>query len=642
MDRATDAGSAPDVPPRPLLADDQLPPRDVPLPWASVLLGLLVGALAGSHEFVARAFSGGDLLGSRSPAGPALGCAVVTAAGALALALADRLAWRWRRALRWPAFTLVSGVLAGVVLFWMGRLGLSWPLFATSSPSWLLGLAGIVALRCVLVALVLALACRPRRRMVWTALAVAVALEVFLFEAYVAARGLMTASWSSVSYELRGVVWTGWGRLCLAEWCPAAFAFAVAVALPLWRARRAAKIPAKDGKPLAWWWSNWKRRIALTLLVCLVAGYGLRLTGIGSRLMLHRAVIRRDTESVERLLAWGVDPDRLAAVDVDLPLHEAIINRGYADVVSVLLEGGADPDARASGISYTALYWAVGRPEITALLLEHGADANAPILGNTTPLHRASKGGAADVARMLLDAGADPNAQSDHGSTPLHRAAERGHEEVVRMLIEAGADLDVQDTRRGHSAVYLAADSGHGDVVQVLLDAGAEPNAQTAAGDAPLHRAARRGDADIAEKLMAAGALPSAVDVRGDSPLHEAASAGSGATIAVLLEAGADPNTSNANGEMALHTVASHTNAVAVRALIDAGGDVNARDIAGQTPLHRAAKSGAHSETTTRALLEAGADPEIRDLYRRTAHGAAKQAGNATCYETIEEHLADN
>ena len=67
---------------------------------------------------------------------------------------------------------------------------------------------------------------------------------------------------------------------------------------------------------------------------------------------------------------------------------------------------------------WTALHEAAKRGHVddVRLLLEHGADPNAREPGdNTTPLHWAAAHGHVDVVRVLLDAGADV-----HGIGDLH------------------------------------------------------------------------------------------------------------------------------------------------------------------------------------------------------------------------------
>jgi ankyrin repeat protein len=57
------------------------------------------------------------------------------------------------------------------------------------------------------------------------------------------------------------------------------------------------------------------------------------------------------------------------------------------------------------------------------LLIQHGADVNAPDVDKSTPLHLASKGGHVEFAQVLIEYGADVNAEGNYKWTPLHLAS---------------------------------------------------------------------------------------------------------------------------------------------------------------------------------------------------------------------------
>ena len=134
-------------------------------------------------------------------------------------------------------------------------------------------------------------------------------------------------------------------------------------------------------------------------------------------------------------------------------LHTAAWN-GYADLCSVLLKSGADPDIC-------------------------GPSA-------VTPLCLASQQGHSDVVRILIEADCNVHCSADiDGSqsvTALHLAARNGHTDVVRLLVAARADIEAPMTARdirGVTALHLAVESGHLDIIDVLLDAGSNVNRGT-------------------------------------------------------------------------------------------------------------------------------------------------------------------
>jgi hypothetical protein len=127
------------------------------------------------------------------------------------------------------------------------------------------------------------------------------------------------------------------------------------------------------------------------------------------------------------------------------PLHVAAI-AGRTEAASLLLERGADPNAR-SRYHMTPLHWASirGRSEVAALLIQRGARVDARTIYGLTPLHEAADD---HVARVLLAAGASLHSADDHGMTPLHVARNK---RVARALLEKGASLTVR-TREGRTA----------------------------------------------------------------------------------------------------------------------------------------------------------------------------------------------
>ena len=114
-----------------------------------------------------------------------------------------------------------------------------------------------------------------------------------------------------------------------------------------------------------------------------------------------------------------------------------------AEAVRLLLDAGADPDARNEA-GATALMWAVDDPDKARLLLRRGADPNARSDDGRTPLLVATSWSQPyEVVKLLLDRGAKPSplVNTYKGPvTPLRLAAEAGDEAVLRLLLDRGAD----------------------------------------------------------------------------------------------------------------------------------------------------------------------------------------------------------
>ena len=173
-----------------------------------------------------------------------------------------------------------------------------------------------------------------------------------------------------------------------------------------------------------------------------------------------------------------------------------------------LLKLPLNPNLKDRTTQDTALHIAAhrGRAEFVRLLLEAGADKDAKNAYGATALHLAAQRSHLEVVRLLLEAGADTDAEFTHGMTALHLGALHGDFEVVRLLLEAGADTDAAKTNDGTTALHFAALHGHSEVVRLLLEAGADKDAENADGATALRIAAEKGHLEVVRLLQEAGA----------------------------------------------------------------------------------------------------------------------------------------
>jgi beta-lactamase regulating signal transducer with metallopeptidase domain len=153
--------------------------------------------------------------------------------------------------------------------------------------------------------------------------------------------------------------------------------------------------------------------------------------------------------------------------------------------------------------------------EMTALL-NAGANANAAIPGDGSPLIGAASRGYAAALRLLLDQGADPNLAVRGDGTALIVASRAGRADVVALLLERGADLE-QVVPGDENALIQASGSGRLDVARLLVSRGANVNARVWADGgsrisggewrSPLSMAKRGGHHAVVEYLISTGAI---------------------------------------------------------------------------------------------------------------------------------------
>ena len=233
------------------------------------------------------------------------------------------------------------------------------------------------------------------------------------------------------------------------------------------------------------------------------------------------------------------------------------------DVAGIREHLTADPTlvhARREGM--TGLHLAVSHPDAVRVLLEHGADPNArQESDNALPLHFAASGGPLESVRLLLDAGSDVQGEGDDhrmdviGWATLFAEARR---DVVDLLVERGARhhiftaialgdhalirrLVAEDPRALHRRLshneqdqtalhYVTAPADglvgglfrtgeHYRTLELLIGLGADLEAKDAKGRTPMAVAMLRGDLEAMRILHAAGAKePAPLESAVESP----------------------------------------------------------------------------------------------------------------------------
>ena len=119
-----------------------------------------------------------------------------------------------------------------------------------------------------------------------------------------------------------------------------------------------------------------------------------------------------------------------------------------------------------------ALHAAVAKKdsELVRILIDGGADVDARDTFGEPVLHAAIDEGDRGIIGLLVEAEANVDAKDDFGDPALHRAILQGDVEVVRTLVGAGADVNITNAF-GDSALELAVSEGDQEILQILLDA---------------------------------------------------------------------------------------------------------------------------------------------------------------------------
>ena len=260
-----------------------------------------------------------------------------------------------------------------------------------------------------------------------------------------------------------------------------------------------------------------------------------------------------DVEDVRACLRAGAD---IEANDENgtTPLHLAAGTTKFPEVVQILLDVGADPNAKDDSDRKTPLFsavWFNRNSEVITSLLEAGADVHARDEDGRTPLHWAATHSTVGIVEILLDSGADPRARDWNGNEPLHDVAWSDDPGVIKALVEAGADPEVRNEKDATPLHVAAAYSDIPAIVTALLKTGTDLEARDGRGWTPLHWAAAYNEVpSVVEALLHAGAgLETKSDEWGLTPLHFAAwKSETPDVITTLLDAGADPTARTNSG----------------------------------------------------------------------------------------------
>ncbi len=133
------------------------------------------------------------------------------------------------------------------------------------------------------------------------------------------------------------------------------------------------------------------------------------------------------------------------------PLHTACLWNDYLSAKYLIEHGRADVNATTKWKD-TPLKLSCGKDakiELVTFLLEKGANPNSQdSFTGETPLLKAVSWGQIEVVRLLLDAGADTKIRDNTGRTVLHKSIVYDHtKEMVDLLIAHGADINQADNR---------------------------------------------------------------------------------------------------------------------------------------------------------------------------------------------------
>jgi ankyrin repeat protein/uncharacterized glyoxalase superfamily protein PhnB len=226
------------------------------------------------------------------------------------------------------------------------------------------------------------------------------------------------------------------------------------------------------------------------------------------------ACAKGDVDTVRRLLADN--PELVRATSAVAPhggwtgLHSAA-QHGHLNLARLLLDRGADPNAREAGDHTYPLHWAAAHRhiDIVRALLDAGGDAHGTgddheldAIGWATFFHKPDEapGDSPQVAALLVERGARHH---------IFSAMSIGDLNLIRSLVRQ--DPKVLERRmsrfeQGLTPLHFAINRKRYDILDLLIELGADHEAKDLNGNTALVAAMLRGDREAAKRLRAAGA----------------------------------------------------------------------------------------------------------------------------------------
>nr|XP_018910579.1 PREDICTED: uncharacterized protein LOC109039535 [Bemisia tabaci] len=367
--------------------------------------------------------------------------------------------------------------------------------------------------------------------------------------------------------------------------------------------------------------------------------------------LLLIAVLKGHQQVARILLKHGADVNSAEMTTGKTPLHIAV-EKGNQGLAELLLKYRPHLDVLDKEKGSTPLILAVKNKLLTTVkvLVERGANVNAPGRGNVFPINIAISQGLVDIVKVLFNRGAYfeiPSNGKNSNTGPLINVARKVGNSKLITILESVAKL------------FTAVEKSNIHEIKCCIEAGSIVNARDSSGRTVLHFAVSNKNLEIVNMLLAQGADLTLATNKGNLPLHLAVAASDISIIKTLLLHARKLDLTKYNFVVnaatsekkatALHVAAEKDNFDIVKLLIENGAVFNAKNKAGKTPVRLSSSKEMTNyfdsiESLFKALKEGDGPEEVANILvsQRSVMNARHVDGGWTLlYWAISEGHSD-
>ncbi|XP_059167281.1 ankyrin-1-like [Physella acuta] len=240
------------------------------------------------------------------------------------------------------------------------------------------------------------------------------------------------------------------------------------------------------------------------------------------KMKLLQVIREGTTAQLTEMIESSSRPDELLNIQDDIGvgvLHMAA-RFDKPDMTAILLKHGANPNAflsvRHTPFAVACRFSSIG---VIKVFLKHGVDPLFHVKDQGNALHSIARFSSVAVAELVYKKCKPPvDSRGQLGNTPLHYAAQYGNDAMCRWLLQRGADIKARCTRMA-TPFMIGCKQGHINVMHTLFLADTESGEVSALTDVDdewmgcLHYAVSENQYQASLELLQWGANPNTQNV---------------------------------------------------------------------------------------------------------------------------------